>query len=114
MARAVAGACLELGVLYLVTGWTLTPAFAAAAMFLSSVSDVLNALRLSRPVRSSVSVLTVRSVALRASPGSFGRFPVETHVSPDCTVWYSSRCHIDPAGDRPVVPEVAPLRRAHG
>jgi len=42
------GVPLAAGVLYPVLGWTLTPAFAAAAMSLSSVTVISNALRLSR------------------------------------------------------------------
>lgn len=42
------GVPLAAGVLYPVLGWTLTPAFAAAAMSLSSVTVITNALRLSR------------------------------------------------------------------
>jgi len=42
------GVPLAAGVLYPLLGWTLTPAFAAAAMSLSSVTVISNALRLSR------------------------------------------------------------------
>ncbi|MBS1199740.1 MAG: Lead, cadmium, zinc and mercury transporting ATPase [Proteobacteria bacterium] len=42
------GVPLAAGVLYPLLGWTLTPAFAAAAMSLSSVTVITNALRLSR------------------------------------------------------------------
>ena len=42
------GIPLAAGVLYPFVGWTLTPAFAAAAMSLSSVTVITNALRLSR------------------------------------------------------------------
>jgi len=44
----VLGVPLAAGVLYPVLGWTLTPAFAAAAMSLSSVTVITNALRLAR------------------------------------------------------------------
>jgi len=42
------GVPIAAGVLYPLLGWTLTPAFAAAAMSLSSVTVISNALRLSR------------------------------------------------------------------
>jgi len=42
------GVPLAAGVLYPFVGWTLTPAFAAAAMSLSSVTVITNALRLAR------------------------------------------------------------------
>jgi Cu+-exporting ATPase len=42
------GVPIAAGVLYPLLGWTLTPAFAAAAMSLSSVTVITNALRLAR------------------------------------------------------------------
>ncbi len=74
----IAGIPLAAGLLYPVTGWLLSPVFASAAMSASSVSVVLNSLRLRRfGTKSQTKSLPERRLALRnltdSPPESPGR-----------------------------------------